>query len=181
MKLFAGIALDRDTQVALGKYAAVLRTAGLTGRYVSEDKYHLTLAYLGPVDAALLEPVQGALREAALTNDPFTLVLDRIGAFPDARRPRVVWAGCAQPSAAFDRLCSDVRRALAPVGFTFAEEGIAHATLARTSSAQPLPSIGALPPVVVDVRAITLFDSVRVKQTTRYERVVTMPLRGAGG
>lgn len=176
MRLFAGIALDRQRQAQFSELARKLRTAGFDARYVPEEKYHITLAYLGPVDPALLEPVQSALQMAAASSSPFALEFDRIGGFPDAHRSRVAWAGCPQRSAAFDALCDTVRRALCTLGFTFPDEGIPHVTLARTRAPASLPTTADLPAVTVDAGAITLFEVVREKQTSRYERLVTIPL-----
>src|SRR5690348_18390568 len=68
------------------------------GKPVPSEKIHLTLAFLGEVEAARLADAHDAARGVAF--EPFSFALDRVGSF---RAARVAWAGAAatpQPLAA---------------------------------------------------------------------------------
>jgi len=56
---------------------------------------HLTLKFLGNVLASSVEDLITALRQACQGVGPFKLRLDTLGCFPNARAPRIVWAGLA--------------------------------------------------------------------------------------
>lgn len=176
-KVFAGIGLGSDIQTRVHAFARQLEESGFAARYEPPEKYHLTLAFLGWIDPSLLAPIQTQLRAAAVRCEPFSLTIDRFGAFPDERRPRVVWAGCGTHSQAFEELCAMTRGALGALGFTFKDEGVAHVTLARVKDPKaPLPALHVPDPIEIQVGALTLFESVPEKQTTRYERIVSIPL-----
>lgn len=58
------------------------------GRAMRTETLHLTLAFLGPVDAALADELAAATPEKRL--DPGAIELDRYGVFS---RQRILWAG----------------------------------------------------------------------------------------
>jgi 2'-5' RNA ligase len=61
--------------------------------WVEPAGFHLTLAFLGDVDDTHLNNVCKAVAEAVKDLPPFGLTIKGLGAFPDASKPRVLWAG----------------------------------------------------------------------------------------
>jgi 2'-5' RNA ligase len=61
--------------------------------WVEPAGFHLTLAFLGDVDDTHLNHVCKAVAEAVKDLPPFGLTIKGLGAFPDASKPRVLWAG----------------------------------------------------------------------------------------
>ncbi len=57
------------------------------------DKIHITLCFLGDTDVRRIPELRDRLREALSSEHRFTIRLKGIGAFPDVKRPRVVWIG----------------------------------------------------------------------------------------
>lgn len=64
-------------------------------QWVDEAKLHLTLKFLGDQPESLVSPLSAALDAAAGQSRELDLVFGAIGAFPNFRRPRVVWIGVA--------------------------------------------------------------------------------------
>jgi len=63
---------------------------------------------------------------------PFTVSLRGVGVFPGPRAPRVLWADCATPWTALERLYERIEAALSRAGWPPAKEAFrAHVTLAR--------------------------------------------------
>src|SRR5437870_3827882 len=62
-------------------------------RWVRPEGTHLTLQFLGDVPASSIERIEQALRAACASASPFTLKVEGLGAFPNPRRPRVIWVG----------------------------------------------------------------------------------------
>lgn len=62
-------------------------------RWVPPESLHLTLRFLGETEEAGVAPLTAALDAVTAGTPPCRLTLGPLGAFPDARRPRVLWLG----------------------------------------------------------------------------------------
>jgi len=99
---------------------------------------HLTLRFLGEVLDP--EPVAAAAAEVAARHAPFDVSLVGVGAFPDQRRPRVVWVGLGEGAGAAASLAKDLDDAVAALGFPREERPwTAHITLGRFRDRPPKP------------------------------------------
>ncbi|PKB71967.1 MAG: 2'-5' RNA ligase [SAR202 cluster bacterium Io17-Chloro-G6] len=62
-------------------------------RWVRPEGIHLTLKFMGDIQAEMVERVLAALPPVAARFSPFELSISGLGVFPNPRRPRVLWAG----------------------------------------------------------------------------------------
>ncbi len=60
-------------------------------RWITREQLHITLSFLGYVGASQIEPLISALRDE--TGPGFELALEKLGCFPTAKRPNVIWVG----------------------------------------------------------------------------------------
>jgi RNA 2',3'-cyclic 3'-phosphodiesterase len=111
LRLFFALWPDDPVRDALVAAARPLASA-CSGRPVAPRNYHLTLAFLGGVDGARLEPVRDAA--SAVRAEPFELVMDTHGHWAG---PRVAWLGASRPPAAAAMLAGRLWDALEPLGF----------------------------------------------------------------
>lgn len=88
-RIFVAVGFPPEVRVHLGNW---LEPLGVTGRVVPPEDLHLTLRFLGDLDAVALDRLTGALDDSDLT-EPFSIRLDGLGAFPHARKASVVWIG----------------------------------------------------------------------------------------
>jgi 2'-5' RNA ligase len=177
-RLFIGIELDDAARARCDAVTDALSRAGFAARFETSDKLHVTLAFLGNVETSQYDAIDASLGESAKRCAPFTLHLDKAGAFPNERRPRVVYVGAREQVEAYRNIATTVRRAYAELGFTFKEDPVAHVTIARVKEASgPLPLIE-VAPFTLDVRAISLFESIfdAKANTSRYELSQRAPL-----
>jgi 2'-5' RNA ligase len=101
-------------------------------RWVAPDNIHVTLKFLGAVDADRMSALQRALADACVGIAPFTLTIDGAGAFPNLRRPNVVWIGARGQIEIAAHLSQKIDAACAALGFARAERPFApHLTLGR--------------------------------------------------
>jgi 2'-5' RNA ligase len=126
MRLFFALWPDAN---AASKLAGAARELAILigGKPVPQAKIHLTLAFLGDVDAERLGPALACAE--GLDHAAFEVVLDRWGIF---RGPRVAWAGCRKTPPALARLQADLAERLGKAGFVLEErEYTPHVTLVR--------------------------------------------------
>jgi 2'-5' RNA ligase len=100
--------------------AEIRRLAGRAAdevKWVRGENLHLTLQFLGNVPEARLPDLAAALGEAARASRPLHLEVRGAGGFPNARRPRVVWAGLEGDLGPLADLVRDLGQRLAPLGF----------------------------------------------------------------
>ncbi len=168
-RLFFGITLDGPTSQSCAAVQERLQAAAFPARYEPPEKLHLTLAFLGNVAAEALERVEAICDDVASRVSPFDLTLDRLSAFPNERRPRVVFVGSRNQGVSFRTLATAVRDACFALGFSFNDDAIAHVTLARVKggSARALPMLD-VEPMTIRVCELALFESIPEKETTRY-------------
>ena len=66
---------------------------GRSVRWVRPESIHLTLKFMGDIQAEMSERVLEALPPVAARFSPIDLSISGMGVFPNPRRPRVLWAG----------------------------------------------------------------------------------------
>jgi len=174
-RLFVGIALDAPTRAALVNASLAFERAGLRARFERAEKLHVTLAFLGSVGSERVAPLIAALRAGVTAIAPFTVRFDALGAFPNDRRARMVWAGARKPDAAFALLARAVRDAAREFARLDEKQAVLHVTLGRLREPARLPPHRlAAQSMLVD--EIVLFESLPGEGTSRYEVVERFPL-----
>ena len=137
MRTFIAIDLPEDVKASIA--ACVRRLKPLVSGGVSwarVDDIHLTLKFLGEIEASSLPAVEQALVSAARETDIFTLGVRGTGTFPGGtKRPRVLWVGLTE-SQALQRFQDRIETALEGAGFSREEKPFRpHLTLARVRTA----------------------------------------------
>jgi 2'-5' RNA ligase len=119
LRTFIAIELDADLRAGLERVQSGLREriAPRSVRWVRPDGIHLTLKFLGDTPLEVVEQVKQALDQAAVAATPFVVTVGGLGCFPNARRPRVLWAGLQEPTGTLARLQAAVEEHVAPLGF----------------------------------------------------------------
>lgn len=131
LRLFVACELPDEVLNALGHLQDGLQRAGAEQlRWVRPEGIHLTLKFLGEVEAALVDKVTASL-SACIQPFVFRVRPDRLGGF-GGRRLRVVWVGLDGQTGELSDLAKTVERALEPLGFPAERRPFApHLTLAR--------------------------------------------------
>jgi len=137
--LFIALNLPDDVRAALRTVQDELReiVLGKSVAWTRPEAMHLTLRFLGNVDAARVPGLSQRLHAALAGFGGCNLVCERLGCFPDLRYPRVVWAGVTGQADALTRLFHRVNEAVSafaerPAGKRFT----GHVTLARLKQIQ---------------------------------------------
>ena len=134
-RLFIAINIPEAVKAEMEKAQAELRRALPQGcaRWTKREQFHLTLKFLGSVDAHRVEALAGAIRGACQGFTSLRLRAERIGCFPDLRFPRVVWAWVHDRQEQLPRLQQAIETATRDFTAEAPEEKfIGHMTLGRT-------------------------------------------------
>mgnify|MGYP000911174279 CR=1 FL=1 len=134
MNHFLALRLDDAPRDRLATLAERFRSWDLPARWVHPDDYHLTLLFLGGLDADEERSVPYAIDDMARTLVAPTLRLAGLGAFGGRTEPRVVYAACTDAQGD----CASAHRGLAecmdlPATAAFQP----HVTLCRPTTAAP--------------------------------------------
>jgi 2'-5' RNA ligase len=167
VRLFAGILLDDAARSYVAAAVATLQQDGVRARWVPPANWHVTLAFLGDVDDDRYAAIAAAFH-SVVEHASFFLNLSVVGAFPSAKRPRVLWVGGEQ-SAEFNATAKAVRTAFTPLDFHFDGDDLqAHVTVGRANGSPMLLAPKLEAPIAMPVTRIALFESVRAPGGVRY-------------
>ena len=93
MRTFIAIELPQKIIGTLSALQNQLKNTQADVKWVAPENIHLTLKFLGEVDEKKIEKIIQALEETAKDNQPFSIRLCALGAFPKINFPRVIWVG----------------------------------------------------------------------------------------
>jgi len=154
--------------------------------WVPANKLHLTLKFLGGAEGGQVEQLVRAADHVAARHRPFELTLGGVGAFPNFRRPRVVWLG-VESEPRLELLHHDVEVAAADAGYELDGRPFRpHITLARVREHLPVERARTLArtaraisySAVVFVDRLTLFDSATGESGAHYRQLHVATLGG---
>lgn len=134
LRLFVAVDLPPDLLGAIDESLTALRSRPevASARWTVPANQHVTLKFLGWVDAGTVDPIAASLATVASSHEPATITVTGLGAFPSERGARVLWAGLDDPAGLLTGLASDLDPALAPLGFEPETRAFTpHLTLAR--------------------------------------------------
>ncbi|WP_136515201.1 RNA 2',3'-cyclic phosphodiesterase [Geomonas edaphica] len=124
-RLFIAIELPDEIKETLSSFCCDL--PGM--RWVPTDQIHLTLRFLGDVQAKETARLKEAL--AAIAFAPFPLTVQGVGHFPPHGQPRVLWIGLEESRPLLE-LQQGIETAVAGVGIVPEERRFSpHITIAR--------------------------------------------------
>jgi RNA 2',3'-cyclic 3'-phosphodiesterase len=178
LRLFVAAEVPEDVRAAVAGAVSPLRERFPKARWVPGQNQHVTLKFLGSTYPRLVEWVTSAVGGVASRHVAFETRVRDLGAFPNARRARVLWAGLDAGSA-FERLAADLDEALSREFEPEKRAFTPHLTVARFDPPVPVDAeeIGYESPAF-GVDRIVLFRSHLRRPAPVYEAIETYPLAG---
>lgn len=118
LRAFIAVEIPSGIHQAIDKQLAPIRAAlnASLVRWVPAENVHLTLKFLGDVSPANLEMLEQMLRVEVSQHRAFELGFGGLGAFPNPKRPRVIWIGIQAP-AELGALQHGIEAATATLGY----------------------------------------------------------------
>lgn len=160
-RLFFALWPTEAQRQQLATYQTLLKDCG--GRLVAIDNLHITLAFLGSVDAGTRHCLEQAADNFALPK--FTLQLDQLGFW---RRPQVVWLGADTTPEPLHALAVSLKKAMIGCELEPDERPFqAHMTLMRKAHRPPF--VSTVDPFIWDVHDFALVISEMRPEGVHYE------------
>lgn len=131
MRTFIALELPVGLKAGLARMQKTFmqKTAGV--KWVRPESIHLTLKFLGATSMEKAAEVCGVLDSLTRDVAPFSFDVTGIGAFPNSRNPKVIWAGM-QVEDRLKAFHQELETALACIGFAAEDRPFApHLTLGR--------------------------------------------------
>lgn len=154
MRLFLAVTLPDDVLASIGRATAELRETATGVRWVRPELLHLTVKFLGERPDGDDRRVGDALQSSLARVRGCDAEIRGAGAFPNFRRPRVVWLGM-HPPAPLAAIAHAVDEALVPLGIgAEARPFRAHITLGRVEHGLAAREAEALERALGELRAV---------------------------
>ena len=171
MRLFVGVPIPAQAVAAFASVAPQL-AAVPSARLVPEGTHHVTLRFMGEVfqEQELVAALDGALRG----RPALPCVVEGLGAFPNPKQARILWAGVRAPG--IEQLAAAVEDATQAFGQPPERRRfVAHVTLARLAKSADVRSLLARHTDTLfgtgNLDRVVLFDSVTGPAGPRHEVV----------
>lgn len=165
LRAFIAVHLPEEVRTALEHVNEALaqQVPRKSVRWVTPERMHLTMRFLGDTAVSNLPTITAALDQATQGQSAFTLTLGQLGCFPNRRRPRVIWVGLDGNLAPLWELKRQVDAALQPLGWEPETRPFrAHLTLGRVKDSRLLADLdwgAAVEELPVPVTAVHLVQS----------------------
>lgn len=185
MRAFVAVVPPTPALAPLARALPALREEHPSWGWVTPERWHVTLAFLGDVSDKRLVRLQSGLAEVAESAPPMTLRILGGGVFPNERRPRIAWAGLSGDLAALTVLAGNVAAAARAAGIEVERRAYRpHLTLARLRRDAPaadrlVPDLERLSGLPFRASQVVLMSS-RLGPRPAYELISGWSLGGPG-
>lgn len=186
MRLFLAINFPPEVRRAIAEATAPLRAVAPELSWIREPLIHLTVKFLGEQPEDVAPRIAEAMHVVAARNRIVDVEIGGVGAFPNFRRPRVVWMGVS-PEPKLELLHHDIESACESLGFPIEGRPFRpHLTLARVKPRTAKPEamrnlaraakdISYVEDVVIS--SIDLMESELTTVGSRYRLLSSSPLK----
>jgi 2'-5' RNA ligase len=193
LRSFIAVKVPREIQSAVARSIAPLQKIlpKPIVRWVAAENVHLTLKFLGDVSTANLDLLADSLKVEARKHEIFNMPVGGLGAFPTARRARVLWIGLEAP-AGLKALMHGIEAVAANLGYAAEDrpfsphltigrvgQNISNADISRIYTALEGVKIGPLGVVPVD--SVHIFKSDLQPGGSVYSALYCLPLKPSQG
>jgi 2'-5' RNA ligase len=142
------------------------------------------LKFFGNIDRSAVESICAAVKKQAAATPSLQLKAERMGVFPDLRKPRVLWVGTAGESGKLALLQNHLEADFEKIGFPRENRPFrAHLTLGRIKDSRTAVSIGEALKKHSEftagefrVHEVILFQSNLTPQGAIYTKLAAIPL-----
>ncbi|HWC77257.1 MAG TPA: RNA 2',3'-cyclic phosphodiesterase [Blastocatellia bacterium] len=183
IRTFICIEIPQSVRKLIGELQSTLKQIGAQVSWVKPDNIHLTLKFLGDVEAGSIEKVIRASERATGFRNQFHVEVGGAGCFPSPRHPKVLWVGLVNLPDQLRNLHEAIESELEREGFP--REGKSfkpHLTIGRVRAAQGASRVAeeliqtAFPSTAFPVRELIVMRSQLNPAGSVYTPLAVIPL-----
>lgn len=135
LRTFVAIEIPNNVKEQIAAVQSELKRHGDRVSWVKSTNIHLTLKFLGDVEESLIDSIGKKIQTAAEKSAPFSGEIAELGAFPNLRRARVLWAGVNGAEIELTDLVRNLENELKDIGFPKEKRKFnPHMTIGRVKS-----------------------------------------------
>ncbi len=132
MRCFMALPIPKKYQQECQVLVQGLQKHSLPVKWVAFGNYHVTLKFIGEIQEDMLPSIVEQVELTVTEFFPFTLSLEKTGAFPLRGKPRVLWVGVREPGSRLGALANQLNRRLEALGLPGEARSFSpHLTLGR--------------------------------------------------
>jgi 2'-5' RNA ligase len=117
VRTFICIEIPNSIKARIDQLQNTLKAIDAQVSWTKSSNIHLTLKFLGAVEATRIQRVAKAVERAAGGIDRFEIEVSGAGCFPSARSPRVLWIGFSELPEPLNQLYTNLEDELDREGF----------------------------------------------------------------
>jgi 2'-5' RNA ligase len=164
IRAFLAVELTDRMKEEAFQFVRPIQAALKSFRLIDPKNWHLTLHFFGAISQADVNRVKAGLETSLEDAASFSISLEGLGAFPNLKRPNLIWIGMAGDLGRLEILKSKVDGALSLLGFPIEKRAFhPHITIARAKNrapSKPFSVSSSFKGSVVDkIEKVTLFQS----------------------
>lgn len=185
VRLFVGVPISVAAVAAITDGVSELRRTADSARvrWVDSACYHVTLKFIGWTRPEAIAAIRDEVAATAAQAAAIEVQHKGIGAFPAARRARIVWAGVTDPGGKLAAMARSLDERLARLGYPAETRAYhPHVTIGRIKA--PADVSAAIDPLSdrmfseTSVDSICLYESFMKSSGSEYVVLASWPLRG---
>jgi len=168
IRSFLAFTVSGDFKEMLERILKDLQNTKADVKWVKPENIHLTLKFLGDLAEGQLEAVKVVLRQLCPGFRPITTNINAIGAFPDMRHPKVIWAGLQDPHQSIKEIFEVLETSFLKLGIDQEDHPFqSHITLGRVRSSANLKElIEKMPNISINSKISQVFDLIVLYKST---------------
>ena len=93
IRTFIAIKIPAQIIENISSFQQKLKREDVFIKWVRPESIHITLKFLGEIDKSLVDKIGTGIEIAVEMLNPFNIDVTGTGAFPNLKRPKVVWIG----------------------------------------------------------------------------------------
>lgn len=183
IRAFIAIAIPSTVQKVVNDLQHDLQSTCPDVKWVDPKQAHLTLNFLGDIEKDKAQATILMMKQHLGRTKSFILELADAGAFPNTRKPQVLWIGIKDTSHALKELAGILSHQLQMFGFAKEDrEFKAHITIGRVRSAKNIAALSkrilqvSVPPIEYPIAKVTLYKSSLTSDGPLYEEIHSVDL-----
>ena len=117
IRTFIAVELPEEIHHKLQQLQNDFRTSMPDVRWTKPGNIHLTLKFLGDVQLSRTDRITSSLKDIGGQFSPFAMSLAGMGAFPNSRKPRIVWVGVDKGADTLVEIANSIEASMKQLGF----------------------------------------------------------------